>query len=382
MNTYYPAHSIQLIYSGENFFEHLGELVDSAKEYIHIQTYILEEDATGKLICDKLKAASARGVKVFLLADAYGSKELSVDFKQALLLAGIRFRLFSPLFSPESIYLGRRLHHKIAVADKQNAIIGGINIADKYRGTGNEKAWLDYAVQVKGNVCEYLHDLCESIYERKNFKAKKYNGNDGSPAHLVRFRRNDRIRAKNEVHHSYREALTGAEHSVIIVASYFLPGYTFRKMLKRAKKRGVDIRIILAGRSDLPWLKRAEKFLYRFFWKHAIGIYEWPDSVLHGKAIMVDDRWITIGSYNVNHLSRYRSIELNADIKYEALAMEFKEHLERVISTSCIEVTEQRYRPSRLQSLRNSIAYYYYRLLMRLLLPKRKPIPVPGRRNS
>jgi cardiolipin synthase len=381
MNTYLPARSIQLIYSGENFFEHLGELIDSAKEYIHIQTYILEEDATGKLICGKLKAASARGVKVFLLADAYGSKELSVDFKQSLLLAGIRFRLFSPLFSPESIYLGRRLHHKIAVADKQNAIIGGINIADKYRGTGNEKAWLDYAVQVRGSVCGYLHDLCESIYDRKSFKAKNYNG-DGSPSHLVRFRRNDRIRAKNEVHHSYREALTGAERSVIIVASYFLPGYTFRKIMKRAKKRGVNIRIILAGRSDLPWLKRAEKFLYRFFWKYNICIYEWPDSILHGKAILVDDEWITIGSYNVNHLSRYRSIELNADIKDPALAKTFKQHLESVIGTSCIEMTEKKYSPSRLQSFRNSIAYYYYRLIMRLLLPKRKPIPVPGRRNA
>lgn len=372
MNEYQRADSLELIFSGENFFEKLSELIDSAQDVIHLQTYIFAEDETGRTIAGKLINAAKRGVKVFMLADAFGSRELPKPFRLKLLEAGIHFRLFSPMFSSESIYAGRRLHHKVAVADSSMAIVGGINIADKYHGSEKEIAWLDYAVMIKGSVCSYLDKLCRRIYEKNNSgsEMQPYNS-PGQEDHWVRFRRNDWIRGKNEIHKSYREAILSAERSIIIVGSYFLPGYFFRQMLKKARKRGVAVHIILAGKSDVPWLKNAEKYLYRFLLHHGARIYEWPNSVLHGKAMIVDNKWITMGSYNLNHLSHYRSIELNADIKDAGFVSQFKNHLEKIMGDECREVNNDNLPHSAAAVFRNSVAYYYYLALMKIFIPKR-----------
>ena len=132
MTEYSPAESVKLIFSGNDFFETLETYIDNAKEIIHFQIYIFEEDETGSKIADALMRASKRGVAIFLLVDAYGSKDLSIEFIKKLQEGNIQFRFFSPLFSKESIYMGRRLHHKVIVIDKTIAIVGGINIGDKH----------------------------------------------------------------------------------------------------------------------------------------------------------------------------------------------------------------------------------------------------------
>src|ERR1051326_2059019 len=153
---YVHAESVKLVFSGKNYFEMLEKIIDEAKETIHLQTYIFENDNTGKKIADALIRASRREVKVFVLADAFGSNSLPRKFIDNLRKEKINFRFFSPLFSSEGIFFGRRLHHKIVVADKHIALVGGINIADKYYGTQNENAWFDHAVLVKGKACVWL----------------------------------------------------------------------------------------------------------------------------------------------------------------------------------------------------------------------------------
>ena len=230
MNQYVQAESVKLIFSGENYFETLEQIIANAEEVIHLHTYIFENDETGRRIARALTKASKRGVHVFVLADAFGSNSLSKDFIRKLNNEGVNFRLFSPLFSSESLLLGRRLHQKVVVADKKTALIGGINIADKYHGTKNEPAWLDYAVLIKGESCVYMHDLCGRIFEKRKFKTKIERENEKKSFNgkvSIRFSRNDWIRNKNEIYKSYKEALSKAEKSIVIVASYFLPGYFF-----------------------------------------------------------------------------------------------------------------------------------------------------------
>ena len=138
MNSYEKAESVQLVFSGDNYFEILQQIIAGAKNVIHLQTYIFEEDKTGHEVAESLKNAAKRGVKIYLLADAFGSKNLSKNFIVQMKNAGIQFRFFSPLFSSEGIRFGRRLHHKIVVADKCVALVGGINITDKYHGSVKE----------------------------------------------------------------------------------------------------------------------------------------------------------------------------------------------------------------------------------------------------
>lgn len=376
MKQYVQAESVNLVFGGENYFQTLIKLIDEAKDTLHLQTYIFTDDETGLLIAESLMKAAKRKVKVFMVCDAFGSK-ISNAFISHLNKEGIHFRFFSPFFSNENIYLGRRLHHKVVVADSKVALVGGINIADKYHGTNEEPPWLDYAVLIRGASCLYLHHLCTRIFEKRKFRRRNERQSEKiffEGTIPVRFRRNDWVTGKNEIHRSYREALLGAEQSVIIVASYFLPGYFFKKLLKKTAQRGVEIKIVLPGKSDMPFFLFAERFLYRYLLNNRIRIYEWSNSVLHGKAIVADDEWSSIGSYNLNFLSRYRSIELNVDIMNKLFTTTFKSHLEELIRDKCTEITKKDFLKTndRLSRIRNFIWYYYYSGMKIFLLPKKK----------
>jgi cardiolipin synthase len=378
MINYFPAESIKLIFSGNDFFQTLEKVIDDAKEIIHFQTYIFEEDSTGTQIVNALIRAAKRNVKIFVLVDAYGSKELSIEFIRMIQENGIHFRFFSPLFSSESIYLGRRLHHKVIVIDKTISIVGGINIGDKYHGKSNMIAWLDYAVLIKGEMCTHLHNLCEALYKKKILKRLKkveVSDRNGDKQSVVRFTRNDWIRGENEIYKSCLQSLTHAKKTIVIIASYFLPGYIYRRALKEARKRGVEIKVILAGKSDLPVLLYAEKYLYSFFVKNGIEIYEWPNSVMHGKAIIVDDEWVTIGSYNLNYLSHYRSIELNVEVKDVDFANSFLDHIEEITTRDCVKIdpNDVLYSLNIFSKTINAVSYYFYRAVMKIFLPKTKP---------
>lgn len=374
MKEYCETDSVQLIFSGEDYFSRLDMLIADAKEVIHLHMYILDEDETGLRVLNSLEKAVQRGVKVFVLLDAYGSKSLSSKFINDIADKGIRVRKFSPFFSSESIFMGRRLHHKIAVADKRIALTGGINVADKYRGTAGEAAWLDYAVLIKGEVCEYLHLLCERIFNKRNYKRlKEYACPHGKANGVkIRFRRNDWVLGKNDIHRSYVQAITGAKHSVKMVSSYFMPGDRLKKELRKASKRGVKVEIILAGKSDLPFLMHAEKWLYDYLARHGVVLYEWNDSILHGKAICVDGKWVSIGSYNLNYVSRYRSIELNADVLDPGFASSFEKHFDELKENKCTRITKNSMKHGLFYRFENWLAYNYYRGMMRLLLPNRK----------
>jgi len=374
MKSYQKTERVELVFSGVDYFKVLEKIIDEAREVLHLQTYIFVVDNTGQKIITALKRAALRNVKVYMLIDAYGSFPFPKDCVTDLRNSGIFFRMYSPLFSSESIYLGRRLHHKIIVADKKTALTGGINIADKYSGSNGEKPWLDYAVKSDGAVCNYLHVLCESFYHKRSSKALKLF--ETSPTQskdkkekLIRYRRNDWIKGKNEIHQSYMEAVINAKTSITIVASYFLPGSAFRKLLKEAAQNGVQIKIILAGMSDIPSLRLAEHFLYDFYLKNKIQIYEWKYSVMHGKAMICDSQWVTIGSYNLNFLSHYISIELNSDIVDPTFASMFSEHLRDVINNNCDEVDLKKTENKRslFYRFKQWIAYHFYKSLMNFM---------------
>lgn len=380
MRKYLEAEDIQLVFSGTNYFELLEQLIDGSREVLHLQTYIFDADTTGMKIVESLKRAVARGVKVFVLCDAYGSFHINPELQKEFSHLNIHFRRYSPLLSSESIFFGRRLHHKIAVADKHVGLIGGINIANKYNFIGQEEAWLDYAVLVKGRVCEYLDLLCEQVYrKRRRYKLKAWENRmlkEQLPAtqKLIRFRRNDFIQQSDEIHHSYVESIKKAKQSIVIVASYFLPGINFRRLLRQAASRGVKIRIILAGKSDVNSVKLAQHYLYTFYLNNNIQLFEWQNSILHAKAMMVDKSWVTIGSYNLNFLSHYISIELNADIIDQKFAGEFSDHIENILRSNCtkIELDGFTKNNSRFDRFKMALAYIFHRTIMNVVMMARK----------
>jgi len=359
---------IELVHSGEDYFLKLKEIINKAEKEIHLQTYIFENDDTGNLIANCLKEAAQRKVKVYVLLDAYGSAALPDSFVQDLLQHDIQLRFFSPLLSLNNIYIGRRMHHKIVVADKKIALIGGINIADKYRGTIASEAWLDYAVQLDCPAAENLQRLCSDYFFKKGSSRKIPSVLHSAGDALIGVLQNDWLQGKTEVCDAYTRAISNAEKEIVIVGSYFLPGSRMAKALKKACKRGIKTTVILAGISDVPLVRRATEHLYSSFLNHHMRIYEWNKSVVHGKATVVDNKWSTVGSFNLNSLSCYGSIEMNVEIQSVEFAQNLHSDFDRVIN-ECSEITSKtlRQRAGLINRLANWVSYQMVRTTMLFL---------------
>ena len=334
---------MELVHSGEDYFTRLERIILESKSEIHIQTYIFEYDNIGKKIIEALKEAALRNVKIYILLDGFGSFSFPKHVLNDLIRNGINIRFFAPLFSASSFYLGRRLHHKVVVADKKIALIGGINIADKYLGNDIVPAWLDYAVHLQDEkIGTSLANLCWDIYHRKRRVNRKKIASVVSYNEeiAVSVLQNDWLKRKNEILKAYIKSIGEAKKEIVIVGSYFLPGRKLVATLKKASKNNVKIKLILSGISDLPMARRASCHLYSKLLRYNIELYEWKSSILHGKAAVVDNNWTTIGSFNLNNLSSFASIEMNVGINSAEFSNNYLLHLNQIMS-QCQRITPE-----------------------------------------
>src|SRR5450759_3538847 len=372
---YKNGHSVELLRSGESYFAACGKAIDGAIHYIHFQTYIVDNDETGRRIVNALIRAAERGVRVYFLLDAYGGGSFSKDMINKVEEAGILFRKFSRGSITKGFQLSLRLHHKVLLVDGDIAIIGGMNVANRYHGTPDLKEWLDFALLMKGPECANVLLILKRLWN-KTFISKKERSRETvhHPAHYdddvkVKVLQNNWYRNKIEILKSYRFAIKHAQDRMIILASYFLPGRNERKLLRNASRRGVDIKIVLSAESDEPVFKRATNFLYDFILRNNIKIYEYLPSNLHAKVATVDGNWCTIGSYNLNHLSDYGSVEMNADILDAPFTEKFEEILLEIIKNDCRQVTFNEYikRKTWFFQVTDWFFYQMIRIMMRLM---------------
>ncbi len=372
---YLDGHYIELLQSGENFFAACEKSIDEAQQYIHFQTYIVDDDETGRRIVNALIRAAQRGVKIYFLLDAYGGTSFSKDLVKKIEDAGILFRWFSPGLITNGFQLSLRLHHKVLLTDGNTAIIGGMNIADRYHGKSGARPWLDFAIMLKGPECAHVLFILKRLWN-KAFISKKERARE-RVHHVFRYEENIKLkvlqnnwsRNKIEILKSYRSAIKHAQFRMIIFGSYFLPGRNERRLLRNASRRGVDIKIVLSAESDAPVFSRATNFLYDFILRNNIKIYEYLPSNLHAKVAIVDGRWSTIGSYNMNHLSDYGSVETNVDILDEEFVSGFENLLNKILINDCRQVTFEDYsrRKTWLFQLTDWFSYQMIRGMMRLM---------------
>lgn len=374
-SAYSSNNRVKFIRGGKAYFDLLEKIIREAKEIIHLQVYIFDEDDTGRTIAGALKAAAQRNVRVYVMADGYASQSMSTSFVRQMTDSGINFRFFEPVFKTTSFYFGRRMHHKVIVADNQIAMVGGINISNHYNDFQGKPAWLDFALLTEGAIVKELCALCW----------KTWNGNKQTtvleqcnPSGLhgleptkdsfglvdVRMRRNDWVRRKSQISKTYIEMMLGAHSHITILCSYFLPGNIMQKTIKRAVKRGVKIKVIMAGKSDLVVAKNAERFMYDWLLRNKVEIYEYEDNILHGKIAVCDSKWMTIGSYNVNDISAYASIELNLDVNNAIFAKHVEQTMDEIIANDCLAITREIHSHSKniLRQFFRWISYEFFRL--------------------
>ena len=373
---YSVQNKIKLVRGGKPYFDQIIEMINRAKEIIQFQVYIFDYDETGKAVAEALMAAAKRKVQVYLMADGYASQKLPRSFIHEAEQSGIHFRFFEPLFKSRNSYFGRRMHHKVIVVDNRFALVGGVNISNHYNDLPDQPGWLDFALFMEGEVVHELCRVCEEIWNGYlpvkpvhlcNKKEVSFNIPSGEFCE-VRVRRNDWITKKNQVSRSYLEMFKNAEDHIIMMSGYFLPGPVIRRNMKRAAARGVKIKLILAGMSDVMVAKYAERYMYNWIFRNDIELFEYKPCILHGKVSTYDKKWATIGSYNVNIISAYASLELNMDVNNPEFAGMLDNTMEKIIQNDCLQITKENFNSHNgiLNKIWELICYWFVRLLFYL----------------
>lgn len=331
---------------GARYFRIVEEIASKAVYSLHLQTYIFDEDETGTTVANALKAAARRGVLVYVLLDGYASQKLSSAFIQDLKAAGVYFRFFEPFFRGSSYYFGRRLHHKVVVADGYYGLVGGVNISNRYNDMEGRPAWLDWALLVEGDVAQRLDKICVRMWNRGVFASRCL---AGSVPHkvpppekcMVRVSRNDWVFRRTEITNSYRMLFTLAQKEITIMTSYFWPPQGILRRMVIAARSGKRVRVVLTGYADVPLVKYAERYLYERLLRNNVEVYEYQKNVLHGKIAIADRQWATVGSYNLNTISAFASVELNLEVQDAAVAGHLCDAVNDIILTDCKRITSQ-----------------------------------------
>jgi cardiolipin synthase len=338
---YTGNNQIELLRGGKPFFDALETCIRLAREELHVQVYIFQMDETGTRVLGLLKDAVRRGVKVYLLADAFGSANLSRKTIRNIRASGIRFRFFGRFFS-RNLSVGRRLHHKIIVADGKRFLLGGMNIADRYNDFPGQPAWLDFGVQVDGPLAWQARNRCQRLWEKKGWRRVKIQREQAHPQ-LARLVVNDWLRGKSEITTGLRRAIRRADHTIDLAAAYFIPTRRLMAVLRNAARRGVRVRILLGRSSDVLLAQRATRYLYNWMLSNGIEIFEWTPTVMHAKVVAVDGAWASVGSCNLNFLSLFESVELNLEIADTSFAQNLTTVFDEVLARECEQVTDQVY---------------------------------------
>jgi len=311
-----------LLRNGREVLPQMLESIAGAREEILLEMYWIEADAVGLAFRDALCASARRGVNVRCILDGFGSARLPTSaFDEPLRKAGARVHRFHPLIASLGPFRLHRVlardHRKLLVVDGRDAYIGGLNLCARWApiAMGGDD-WRDTAVRVEGpELPLHTKALIEGTWSRiQNHQRPERdptnvwaaeNGRIGILANTPEHRRGRKIRQ------AYLWGLRRAKHSVDIACAYFAPRPVFVRALSRAVDRGVRVRMLLPLKSDV-WLAD----LLASSWVHAledcgVELYGYTGSTLHAKTAVVDARWVTIGSHNLDALSWAYNLECN-----------------------------------------------------------------------
>jgi len=309
-----------------------------------LQTYIFEIDQIGSKVKKELILAAKRGVEVCVLVDSIGSRNLTEEAEQEFREAGVYFCRFNSIQVKWLYRWGRRLHHKILLIDYTEAIVGGINVLYACI-PGSNIPQLDFAIYLKGPATVELAQYCQQIFKKSCVSSLPIRRIEDyahvTSGHELGISINDWINGRSFITKQYARMTTEAVEQITIINSYFFPRRKFMKQLTAAAARGVRVRLILPKYSDWPSYILASEYLYEYFLKRGVEIYQWNKSVLHGKLATIDNSWSTIGSFNLNYTSYQQNLEMNVDIYSPAFTNYLNQEIEGIIAEGCEKVDIQ-----------------------------------------
>lgn len=325
-----PHNQLTLLTSGRSKFESLFHEIRNARHQVHLEYFNFRSDSIAKELFTLLAEKAKEGVKVRALFDAFGNfsnnRPLRKDHLKMLNERGVEIVKFDPFRFPYINHVFSRDHQKIVVVDGKVGYTGGMNIADYYiNGLPEIGPWCDMHVRIEGPAAEYLQKAFLHTWNKET--GQHIGGEECFPldkdslAHLPdvsggRVAIVQRIpkEAPKAVREAYIAAIDAADRKIQLINPYFTPTRSIRKAIKRAVKRGVRVEIMIPGKSDIPFTPDAGFYFANRLRKAGAHIYVFNGGFHHSKIMMVDDRFCTVGSTNLNSRSLRYDYEINAFI--------------------------------------------------------------------
>lgn len=341
------GNGVYLFTGGDAAFEQMLAAIESAERHVWLEMYWFAADRVGMRFFHALEAAARRGVRVSVLYDAWGSFGTPRQHFDQLRDAGASVLEFNPVSPMERRFrlasLTQRNHRKLLLVDGRVAFIGGQNIADEWTSThGN--GWKDEVVEVSGPVVlaleqafvdSWLHAHAEStataaVPELSSVESARVVVPGVNVAVLTQVG----LRQRRYALRAYLQRLRAATNTINIANAYFLPNPALVRSLVAAARRGVTVRVVVAGRSDVPLVTLASRAVWSKLLRAGVRLFAWRQSVLHSKLAVVDGSWVTVGSFNLDYVSLRRNRELNLAIDDVGFADTVNREFEAMVAAS------------------------------------------------
>ncbi|MFM2209805.1 MAG: hypothetical protein RIQ96_1448 [Pseudomonadota bacterium] len=349
-----PGHALALLEGASALFEALCAAIDAARDEVRLETYILDVQGATVPLLESLERAARRGVRVRVAVDGVGTPALPAPWAQRLADAGVELRVFAPLGTLGLLIPSRwrRLHRKLAVVDGEVGFCGGINLLDDWHDPNHgplSAPRLDFAVRLHGPLASAMHIAMQQLWQRMEVGRRLRQRDIAEAFDLVRAaaqaRRalrgawrlpalagttlpreavrvagpgtlaalvlRDNLRHRFDIERAYRKAIGEAREEVLVANAYFLPGRKLRASLMHAARRGVRVQLLLQGRYEYFMQYYATRSVYGELLAAGVQIHEYEPSFLHAKVAVIDGRWATVGSSNLDPLSLLLAREAN-----------------------------------------------------------------------
>jgi cardiolipin synthase len=309
------GNEVVLFVDGDDAFAAKLAAIESAQQRVWLETYIFRPDGLGRRVLSALTTAAQRGLDVRLLVDDHGSGALSENDVEALVRAGGRVARFNPT---PVWRLGRGLvrdHRKILIVDADHGFVGGMNVADDYGGARlGTGLFRDTHLLLSGPATKDLAEVFSRSWQQATGELVSVSiasspRPDGSHVQILG---SDRFLRRRRIQRALATAVQRAQRSITLTTPYFIPPPRLLRSLRQAARRGVQVRILTAGVSDVPIAAVAARHVYGSLLEAGVRIWELQRQTLHAKTVVVDGFYAHVGSFNLDRWSYDRNHEVVA----------------------------------------------------------------------
>ena len=327
-----------LIADGRVYLARMLDAVEQSQHYVLAEFYLVESGEVVDSFIAAVLRASTRGVQVRLLFDDLGSRGLTERDRARLRGAGLRVAFYNVMRWRALARSLRRDHRKLLLVDGRVGFTGGAGLTDVFSPDARpDSYWQDCMVEMTGPVLTDWHDLLARTWQRCShgrLDVIPVTSPAVSPGEAGRVVASEGL-GRQELVYSVSRRVRAARRRVWIATPYFWPSIRLRRALRRVARRGLDVRLILAGSyTDAPLVRSVSRFFYAQLLASGVAIYEYRPRFLHCKVALCDE-WVSIGSSNLDRWGALWNLDANQEIESPALARE----AEMMLTQICADCT-------------------------------------------